>query len=150
MKPKFTEIQKFTQWWLWLIILIHSSFVVWQLISAGSSSLVSILFGDILIAVLFFTLKLKTEVNEEGVKMAFFPFIKKEINWEEIKSLRVLDYGFVGGWGIRFWTKYGTVYNVNGRKGLAIELKSGKKLAIGTQKEEELESVLKELGKIGE
>ena len=44
----------------------------------------------------------------------------------------------MGGWGIRLWTKYGTVFNIKGKKGLAIELYSGKKFLIGTQKEIEL------------
>jgi hypothetical protein len=148
MKVKFTEIQKFTQWWLWLIILAHSSFIVWQLISNRSSSLIVTLFFNALIIALFLTLKLKTEINKQGIKMIFFPFVNKVIIWDEIKSIKVLDYGFVGGWGIRLWTKYGTVYNVNGEKGLAIELKSGKKFAIGTQNESELKTVLKELGKV--
>ena len=45
-----------------------------------------------------------------------------------------VHYGFVGGWGIRFFTAYGTVYNMRGTKGLAINLEKGKKFLIGTQK----------------
>ncbi len=36
--------------------------------------------------------------------------------------------------GIRVWTKYGTVYNAQGKIGLSIKLKSGKQFVIGTQK----------------
>lgn len=53
--------------------------------------------------------------------------------------MKVINYGFVGGWGIRLWTKYGTVYNVSGNKGLFIKLKNGKTMVIGTQKSQELE-----------
>jgi len=56
----------------------------------------------------------------------------------------VVDYGFVGGWGVRWWTKFGTVYNVMGRIGLAIELKNGKKLLIGTQKKTEVGAIVKQ------
>lgn len=68
--------------------------------------------------------------------------MRKSVEWEDVKQAKVVDYGFVGGWGIRFGTEYGTVYNIKGKKGLAIELNNGKKFLIGTQKEEELNEVL--------
>jgi hypothetical protein len=77
--------------------------------------------------------------------MHFFPFVKKRIDWKDVKSAEVLDYGFVGGWGIRLWTAYGTVYNVKGTKGIAIELLNGKKFLIGTQKETELREILEKI-----
>ena len=70
--------------------------------------------------------------------------------WTEIKSVKLLDYGFVGGWGIRFWTKYGTVYNIRGSKGLLLEFSDGKTIVVGTQKEEELKFFLKDIEKISE
>lgn len=61
---------------------------------------------------------------------------------KDIKSAKVVNYGFVGGWGIRLWTAYGTVYNIKGNKGLAIELFNGEKFLIGTQKENELKIIV--------
>lgn len=77
--------------------------------------------------------------------MSFFPFVRKKVNWNEIKNIEVINYGFVGGWGIRLWTKYGTVYNMKGNKGLAIELNNGKKFLIGTQKETELRKFMEKM-----
>ena len=77
--------------------------------------------------------------------MQFVPFIKKHVDWNEVKSIKVIDYGFVGGWGIRLGTTFGTVYNIKGKMGLAIELINGKKFLIGTQKAEELQIILKEI-----
>ena len=57
----------------------------------------------------------------------------------------IVNYGFVGGWGIRLWTKYGTVYNMRGNKGLAIALTDGNKFLIGTQKPEELTAILEKI-----
>ncbi|WP_253187464.1 hypothetical protein [Mangrovimonas sp. DI 80] len=91
-------------------------------------------------------MKLTTRINKSGIEMSFFPFVKKTTKWSDIKTAQVINYGFVGGWGIRLWTKYGTVYNMKGNKGLAIELLNGKKFLIGTQKEAELTSLLKKLG----
>jgi hypothetical protein len=71
--------------------------------------------------------------------------VRKKIDWEEVANAQVVDYGFVGGWGIRLFTSYGTVYNIRGRFGLALELKSGKKLLIGTQKPEALKAFIAQL-----
>lgn len=77
--------------------------------------------------------------------MNFFPFANKVTPWAEIENAEVVNYGFVGGWGVRLGTRYGTVYNVKGNKGLAVQLKSGKKYLIGTQKPEELMTFLEHL-----
>jgi len=87
-------------------------------------------------------MKLKTSIDKNGIQISFFPFMKKRVGWNEIKSTKVVNCGLVGGWGIRLWTKYGTVYNMKGNKGLTIELKNGKKFLIGTQKETELNNVV--------
>ena len=77
--------------------------------------------------------------------MEFTPFVSKCIPWTNIKHAEVINYGFVGGWGIRLGGTYGTVYNIKGRKGLSIELKDGHKFIIGTQKPEELRHFIKTL-----
>jgi hypothetical protein len=91
-------------------------------------------------------MKLKTEIDRHGIRWEFIPFIKKRVSWSEVKSAKTVNYGFVGGWGIRLGTRYGTVYNTRGNKGLAVELKNGKKFCIGTQKEPELNKVLAKFG----
>ena len=92
--------------------------------------------------IMFWFMRLKTEIDQNEVRMSFLPFVKKRVNWKEIKNIEIVNYGFIGGWGIRLWTKYGTVYNTKGNKGLAIELLSGKKFLIGTQKETELNKIV--------
>lgn len=94
---------------------------------------------------LFRLMKLKTLITRDEIRATFVPFTKKRVNWNEIREARVLDYGFVGGWGIRYSTKYGRIYNIKGSKGLAIELKNGKKFIIGTQKPGELRELIKKL-----
>ncbi len=152
---EFKEEQKFTQWWLWLILIpigvLPVIGIYKQLITGerfGDKPMSD--FGLIIFAIitflllgLFFVMKLKTSIDKNGIRMSFFPFVKKKVDWNELKNIKVVNYGFIGGWGIRLWTKYGTVYNIKGNKGLAIELKSGKKFLIGTQKESELSNILK-------
>ena len=62
-----------------------------------------------------------------------------------MKTYQIVDYGFVGGWGIRMGTKYGTVYNTRGKTGLALTLLNGTRYCIGTQKEGELADFLKDI-----
>ncbi len=149
MKVEFLEKQKFTQWWLWVIVLGLLFIPVYAFVAEGFSQGMKSL-PVVVVAGLFYFLKLNTKIDNSGISMFFFPFIKKAVKWPEIKSVKVFDYGFVGGWGIRLWTSYGTVYNIKGSKGLLVELIDGKTFVIGTQKEEELRVFLKELGKISE
>ena len=154
MKIEFKEEQKFTQWWLWLILIglgVVSIFGIYkQLIlgeKLGDNPLPDI--GLIIVSALIFSMtalfwfmRLKTEIDQVEIRINFFPFVKKRVSWKEIKNAKIVNYGFVGGWGIRIWTKYGTVYNTKGNKGLAIEFKNGKKILIGTQKETELNKIV--------
>ncbi len=155
MKIEFKEVQKFTQWWLWLILIpigflpiigIHKQIILGE--PFGDNPMSD--FGLVIFAIFIFSLlglfilmKLKTTIDTDKIEMSFFPFVKKTSKWTEVKKAEVVNYGFVGGWGIRLWTKYGTAYNIRGNKGLAIELLNGKKYLIGTQKETEMNEIVK-------
>lgn len=95
------------------------------------------------VTALLLSMRLRTRIDETGIAMHYYPFLKRKWSWGQLKSAEVLDYGFVGGWGIRLWTNYGTVYNVRGSKGLALKFSNGKKILIGTQKPEELTAILR-------
>ena len=157
MKIEFEEEQKFTQWWLWLILIpigllpivgIYQQIILGEAFGENSmsdSGLVVFAVLIILFVSLFFVLSLKTEIDKNEVRINFFPFAKRKFSWKEIKKAEIVNYGFIGGWGIRRWTKYGTAYNVKGKMGLAIELLDGNKFLIGTQKEAELKKILGEI-----
>ncbi|AIZ42028.1 hypothetical protein [Cellulophaga baltica] len=152
----FYEEQKFTQWWLWLLLLLIIGYLLFDLISFSYSSDEIFTVGTIifntenliplilvcLVILLFLILKLKTTLSQDYIQISFFPFFTKKWNWSEINTTDIVTYGFVG-YGIRLSLKYGTVYNIKGNHGLAIHLKNGKKLMVGTQKPEELANVIK-------
>jgi len=157
MNIVFKETQKFSQWWLWLILI---GIGILPILGIYKQLIIGEKFGDkpmsdlglIIFAVFVFSLiamfcfmQLKTEIDQNGISMHFFPLVKKRVNWKEIKNAEIVNYGFVGGWGIRLWTKYGTVYNMKGDKGLAIELLNGKNFLIGTQKPKELTAMLEKI-----
>ena len=157
MKTEFKEEQKFNQWWLWLILIpmgvlpligIYKQLILGEKLGDNPMSDISLLIFSIImfsLVGLFLIMKLKTSIDKNGINMHFFPFIKKSVDWQQIKNVKVVNYGFVGGWGIRLWTKYGTVYNMKGNKGLAIELLNGKNFLIGTQKPKELTAMLEKI-----
>ena len=153
MKVRFTEEQKLTQSWLiWVILLLvalPTTVEIYRYLASpnqapGNSFWIPIAVVSAVL-LLFFSMKLKTEIDEEGIRLRYFPFTAKKVKWEEVEEAHVVNYGFVGGWGIRIWTSYGTVYNVKGTKGLAVTLKNGKKFLIGTQKEKELQQLIENL-----
>ncbi|PCJ66450.1 MAG: hypothetical protein COA58_06645 [Bacteroidetes bacterium] len=148
LNVSFKEEQKFKQWWLHLImggsllVVLYSMYQTWEdpKIHVNVVIWIWLLIGLVVILWFWFW-RLKTTITNYGIEMVCLP-VKKKVNWSEIDNLEVVDYGFVGGWGIRTGTKYGTVYNTSGRIGLAIKLKSGKKFLIGTQKENELKKII--------
>jgi len=157
MATLYKEVQKFSQWWLWLILLAVGAIPV---VGIYQQIILENEFGDhsmtderllvsagltFLMIVLFAFIRLITVINKEEIRITFFPFVSKRIKWENIQQVTIVDYGFVGGWGIRWFTPYGTVYNTSGRMGLSITLKSGKQLLVGTQQPEELNKIITQM-----
>jgi hypothetical protein len=134
----FKEVQKFTQWWIWVFLFGIGALLFYVQANLGPIIL-------IVISLLFLSIRLITRIDETGIHYKFFPFVKKDYTWKDIVSAKLVDYGFVGGWGVRLFTSYGTIYNIKGSKGLAVELKDGKKFCLGTQRPLELEKVLSRL-----
>lgn len=157
MKMYFSETQKFNQIWLWILLFFVASIPFYGVYKQSEVAL-EITFKSLFVEIAFsmcmsigllllvYFIRLDTYIDAIAIRLHFFPFVKKLFLREEIKEMEVLDYGFIGGWGIRFWTKYGTVYNIKGTKGLRIVLKDGKKYLIGTQKPEKIEAYLRENG----
>lgn len=157
MEQDFTETQRFNQWWLWGTIL---GFVLLPIIDLvlyiphyppiidKNISLPIIIFIYVfpsVLFILFLIMRLNTKIDQEEISIKFVPFVTRKFKWSEIDEAKVLNYGFIGGWGVRLWTSYGTAYNVRGKMGLAIKLKNGKRYLIGTQKEEQLEAFIQQL-----
>lgn len=98
----------------------------------------------------FFMSRLITRVFDDYIQIKFYPYKwNMKINFEEIESWEVRKYNAIreyGGWGFSNGIlKNGPCYTSKGDMGLQLIFKNGKKLLIGTQKPEELESVLKKI-----
>lgn len=161
----FKEEQGFKQWWFWLVIAFALLAVIVPLsikIAEDQTYLVSlnsarlILYGilvvlflaAVLVAMLF--IKLKTKITNEGIYVAYFPFVRKwqkfavnDIEKYEIRRYRaILEYG---GYGMKNKRKLGRAYTTSGDFGLQLYLKNGKKVLIGTQKKLAMEYALVKL-----
>ncbi len=142
-KVLFQEKQSFTQWWLWTILLGIAVFPSVMLLWRWTMPTLYLSLFGVGLLVFFASLRMHTKITEDEINVRYFPFLNKRFLWTDIKKAEILDYGFVGGWGIRLWTDYGTVYNVGGSKGLFIQT-GGKAYVIGSQKHDELKASLQE------
>jgi len=169
-KVLFKEEQRFTQWWLWLImaltllsVLIPFAYGIYSqeildkpfgenpmssegLVVTGIFSIV--LIGAIIL--LLFGSRLKTRITYEGVFVSYPPLINKWKKYvpEEIEKYEIRTYKAnreYGGYGIKRRRKYGLSYTISGNTGLQLYFKSGKKLLIGTQKKQALEYAMGKL-----
>lgn len=164
-KISFSETQKFRQWWLWFILAgtkgIMGFLIVTQTMYGrpfGNSEWENIglligFFFLLILSMLFFILRLETKISEEGVFVRFYPIQLKfrYYKWEDIDQVYLREYSPIteyGGWGIRYsFGGSGKALNVSGKTGLQLVFKDGKKLLIGTKKQEDLVQILSVLGK---
>lgn len=153
---QFHETQRFDQWWLRLLLLavlliLLVPFAMDWTENGISDDHVWMQFGTLfitfLVVWLLFSLKLETTIDRQGIHYRFFPLInkRKTIVWKDISKCYVTTYSPIkdfGGWGYRISHK-GKAYNVKGNTGIQLELKSGKNILFGTQKENEAKNVIK-------
>ena len=160
----YREEQRFGSWLRWLIALLMALAVPFSIFSLtkipseqGSSDILPILTliivgicVPIAVALLFWVLKLETEVRSDGLYIRFFPahIHFKRFGVEDLsecyarKYKPLLEYG---GWGIRCSLRKGKAYNVSGNKGVQLVFISGKQLLIGSQRAEELEEAIRSI-----
>ncbi|MDL2290366.1 DUF6141 family protein [Paludibacteraceae bacterium OttesenSCG-928-F17] len=162
---EFREKQRMTQWWLWLLMIgINIPFIygIYHQIFMGepwgnnpmsdTGLIIAAAFIFLFTLVLLFSF-LETVITKHGIYVRYFPFhIKfKYYDWNEISKVEIKNFNAIrnfGGYGVRYKKGMKASYILGGNKAILIELKSGKEFMIGTQKPEETEQVLKELGKI--
>lgn len=155
----FKEEQRFNQPWLIILILLSVLLSIGIILktylnnprSYSNIELILKIGFIILLGALIFLFKLNTRIDEKGIHYQFFPFHWSFIvvKWSEIDSAYVRNYRALyeyGGWGLRsgtLWNKSkGKAINVSGNIGIQLKLKNGKKLLIGTQKQNDAKSVL--------
>lgn len=160
-KVLFKEEQRFSQWWIWLLLSasfgVATAFLLLLLHESERNSedylilLVVLIVAAIVVLVLFVRMRLVIEIRDAGVRFKYPPLINKwrEIGKNEIERFEVRKYKPIveyGGWGIKTGRlKRGKAYSVSGNIGLQLYLKNGKKLLLGTQKKQAIKSTMNKL-----
>lgn len=143
MRYLFEETQRFTQWWLWGILLGP---ILISLITDSKNVSNSYLVISGVIILLIYCLQLRIKIDQKGLHYQFFPFHLKSytIKYDQIEKVEALTYNPIfdyGGWGIRYRMK-GRAYNVKGNQGVKVYLKNGKNILFGSQSCKEFENTL--------
>ena len=152
----FQEKQKFTLTWIYWLLSGVAGIFLYVMIKllffrpvgvetqpTGILILFSVIMLIIVGTILFFNmLQLETWIDMECIKINFKPLTTRKIYWGDIQNAEVIQYQFVG-FGVRTSSKYQWIYNVKGNMGLVLSLKNGKKILLGTQKEDELRQFIK-------
>jgi len=158
----FHEEQRFTQWWVWVIILagVAPAWYIWwkHLLMRRTSGpdttadwtvWIVWLGAGVLLPVYLASMRLVTQVRHDGVYLRFVPFHWRwvRIEPEHIKEVRARTYNPLleyGGWGIRYGA-HGKAYTISGNQGVELKFSNGRTLLIGSQRAEELASVIQGL-----
>nr|WP_321231191.1 hypothetical protein [uncultured Psychroserpens sp.] len=103
------------------------------------------LFFSFISLLAYFMVRLKTEISEEQIRIKYLRIIEKTINWEQVVSADIVTCKIVGNKLATGWENYGAVKNNKGSNAIAIVLKNGKKILIGTEKVAELNKLIEKM-----
>lgn len=158
----FHEVQRFGQWWLWVIVLGIAALMWYGFIEQillgrpfgdhpAPSALLIVFFALFGLGMpwLFVVANLRTVVRPDGVYVRLFPFHLRDVRIapEEVAGVSagiyspLMDYG---GWGIRMG-RGGKAYNASGNQGARLELVNGQHLLIGSQRAPELAAAIERM-----
>ncbi len=158
MKNEFIESKKLKLWIVQLFLVLLLGFSVYALVlqiftdsTFANKDIPNWVLGLGIFLLLgliasFASLKLDTQVNQDGVKVSFGILANENWAWQEIAKASIIKFPFAG-FGKRKNPKYGTVLSIGGKQGLALELKNGEKWLIDIQNGQELQRVMKVLKK---
>ena len=155
---RFREVQKFRQWWIWLVVYGIVALMWWGFVEQiilgrpwGTKPapdwmlwLTWLLFG-IGFPIFFHRVRLIVEVDDQGVRVRYPPFTTRQFDFADIEHIEARSYKPVkeyGGWGIKGWSLNRIAYNVSGRQGVDLTLRDGRQVMLGSQKPAELAAAI--------
>src|SRR5699024_2750943 len=167
-KILYSEIQRFQQVWLWILVLLVVA-LMWYItikqiifgIPVGDNPVPDLLlvifwlaFGIVFPVFMLWICRLIIEVRSDGIYIRFAPFHKryKSFLFKDIISYKPVIYNSLkrfGGWGVRFNAKGETAYNISGKEGVELHFRN-KTVLIGTQNANELKKAMDSVQKYNE
>ena len=155
----FREVQRFKQPWLWIIIYGIAALAwygfVQQIIFGrpfGSNPAPDWMMWLLLLLIgvglpwFFHSLRLIVEVREDCIYIRYAPLTTRRIPFVDVVRFEARTYEPVreyGGWGIMGWSHKRVAYNVSGNEGVELELVSGQRVMIGSQRSQELAAAIR-------
>ncbi len=157
----FREQQRFTQVWLWVVVLgvaaVFWAGLVYQLIlkqpfghnpAADVQLIIMFVVMGIGLPAFFYTMRLQTEVATGELRVRFYPFHLRAVriplhlvrDYERTTYNPISEYG---GWGIR-WGVAGKAYNMSGCEGVKLYFYNHKPLLVGSQKAADLYEAIRQ------
>ena len=149
-------------WWVWLAVLVPAAIVgnifVQQILCGrphgehpGPDWLLWLLtvFLCLCVPALLWILRLTVVVDDHGVHIRFYPFVRRTIPLSQIQSFRARRYRPIrefGGWGIRSGLGKRSAYDAKGDLGVELYLRDTRSIMIGSQRHEELAETLRRRG----
>ena len=125
--------------WPFLVAIVISS----ALAFASSTMRLALFVAVPLALALAFFWKLTVTIDDRAVRASFGPgFVHKQILLSEIESATPVRTKWWEGWGIHL-SRFGWLYNVSGSDAVAIRLRDGRQLAIGTDQPVELADAIR-------
>jgi hypothetical protein len=98
------------------------------------------------VALWFFQARLITEVRDNVLWIRLLLWPERSIPWTEIRWVEAFTFRPIkdyGGYGVR-WNERGIVYTVCGNRGARMELMSGERVLVGSQRADELARLIAE------
>jgi hypothetical protein len=138
----FREEQKFEWFWtvVWMVPVVMIGYGLYR--QAMSPILLwPALVVTAVVVVWMNQSKLISEVRSDVLWIRFVLLSsERAIPWREIRRVEAITYRPIkdfGGWGVR-WAARGIVYNARGKRGVRMELASGERVLVGSQRAEDL------------
>jgi hypothetical protein len=106
------------------------------------AALVALTLGVILLSLLpfvFLRARLVVEVDGEGLSIGFLG--RRRVSWMDIAGARAVDVPWWIGWGVR-WNGRSWYYRIRGRRAVEVELRSGKRITVSSERPDELIAAL--------
>jgi len=151
----FKEEQQFRGWFWWIVILVVTGSIITMVLAtlrekekvgeAWLAVAIAILIELVLLS-LMYVVRQETIITTEGVFYRWLPIQRSYwfVSRAEIEKA-ALRKGPALGYGLRRMPGYGTVHKTGPGKGFQFVLKSGKKIFLGTDKEQPFQQAIDKL-----
>jgi hypothetical protein len=153
--PLFREEQRFSQPWLWVIVVV-AAVAAWIGLAAvvldsddgaGWPVAIVLLLVAVGLPLLFGLARLTVEVLADRIQIRYRPFIARTLRLDEVVAAESVTYRPLreyGGWGIKGWSRRKIAYNVRGDRGALLTFSDGRTVLIGSQRADELAAAIRD------